>query len=203
MGKYILSKVDNFELNYYSLFRLWFFQRYFLGYDYIYDFGCGSGFNLAMLAQMYPNTQLVGLDFVPSSVELAREIGNILDIYIDSYMFDLIQPNYSITIKKNSLVFTSGVIEQVASKFNEFLDYIIYNKPKLCIHIEPTIEMYENNLFDYLAIMFHKKRGYTVGYLPALQELEKQGKAEIIKVKRLYFGSLMMEGFTYIIWRPL
>ena len=82
------------------------------------------------------------------------------------------------------------------------LQYLLKNKPKLVVHLEPTIELYdENNLIDYLAIIFHRKRGYTQGYLTLLQELELKGVLEIIKVKRLEFGSTFMEGFTYIIWK--
>ena len=69
--------------------------------------------------------------------------------------------------------------------------------------MEPTIELYdESNLLDYLAMRFHVKRGYTEGYLPRLRELESQNKVEILKVKRLFFGSLYMEGYSCLIWRP-
>lgn len=38
-------------------------------------------------------------------------------------------------------------------------------------------------------------------FLTRLKELENQGKIEILKVKRLFFRSLYMDGFSYIIWR--
>ena len=70
--------------------------------------------------------------------------------------------------------------------------------------MEPTVELYdETNLVDHLAAKFHKKRGYTQGYLPRLKALEAEKKVEILKVKRTYFGSLFMEGFSFIIWRPV
>ena len=28
-------------------------------------------------------------------------------------------------------------------------------------------------------------------------------RSEILKAKRLYFGSLFMEGYSYIVWRPI
>jgi len=49
---------------------------------------------------------------------------------------------------------------------------------------------------------FHRKRGYTENYLTRLRELEAQNEIEILKVKRLFFGSLYMEGYSYMIWRP-
>ena len=101
-------------------------------------------------------------------------------------------------------MFTSGVIEQIASKFDKFVDFLLEKKPKMVVHIEPTYEVYDqDNLFDYLAAKFHKKRGYTRGYLTKLKKLEAEGKIEILKVKRLNFGSMFFEGYTSIIWRPL
>ena len=86
---------------------------------------------------------------------------------------------------------------------DKFIKYILEQPISLCIHVEPIIELYnENNLFDYLAIKFQGKRGYTKGLLPYLQKLESNKIIDILKIKRLYFGNLMMEGYNYIIWRP-
>ena len=116
----------------------------------------------------------------------------------------MIEPDESLDIVPNSIAFTSGAIEQIASKFDKFLDFLLRKKPDLVVHIEPTYEVYDqDNLFDYLAAKFHAKRGYTQGYLPKLKALEAEGKIELIKVKRLMFGSLFMEGYTYMVWRPL
>ena len=113
-------------------------------------------------------------------------------------------PDFEIDIDPNSVVFTSGTIEQIASKFEKFVEFLLQKKPELVVHVEPTYEVYDRDvLFDYLAAKFHKKRGYTAGYLPRLQQLESEGKAEILKIKRLNFGSLFMEGFTCIVWRPV
>ena len=77
-------------------------------------------------------------------------------------------------------------------------------KPKLVVNNEPIYELYDQDiLFDYLPAKFHHKRGYTRGYLPRLRELEKEGKIQIIKHKRLNFGSLLHEGYNYIVWKPL
>jgi hypothetical protein len=100
-------------------------------------------------------------------------------------------------------VVTIGTIEQLAGDFEPFLQFLLRRSPALCIHVEPTVELYdEDNLVDYLAVKFHRKRGYTEGFLPRLQQLEDQGRIEIVKVKRLFFGSLLMEGYNLLIWRP-
>ncbi len=203
--QYIVSLGNpNFELDYFKVFRIWLFKEYMENFDNIYDFGCGTGFNLVTLAQMYPNKKLHGLDFVDSSKLIVNKIRDVYKLKMEGYIFDMINPDYNFNIEKNSVIFTSGSIEQLSGKFESFLQFILKKSPELCVHIEPTIELYdENNLIDYLAIKFHKKRGYTENYLSRLIELEKQRLIKIIKVKRLFFGGLYMEGFTYIIWKPL
>jgi len=143
------------------------------------------------------------MDEIKGISGIIKSLGSIFSFSIMLCSISPISPDEKFEIKNNSAVFTFGSVEQLASKFDAFLQYLLKSKPKLCIHMEPTIELYdENNFIDYLAIKFHKKRGYTENFLTRLKELEKQNKIEILKVKRLFFGSLYMEGFSYIIWRP-
>lgn len=202
-GNYILPSNSNFELDYYAVFRLWLFKKYLSDFDCIYEFGCGTGFNLVVLARLYPGKELFGLDFVPSSVELVNKIGAAHQHNIKGRLFDMISPDETLTLGKNSAVFTIGSVEQLASRFDAFLQFLLDQSPSLCIHVEPTIEFYDDDLLtDYLAKKFHQKRGYTENYLTRLRELETQKKIEILKAKRPYFGSLFMEGYSYIVWRP-
>ena len=202
-GDYIVPLNPGFELDYLSVFRLWLFQKYFKSFDNIYEFGCGTGFNLVVLALLYPDKNLIGSDFVVSSREIINNIAKAHNFKIDGLLFDMIKPDNNFVIGPNSAVYTFGAVEQLAGKFEAFLQFLLNKSPKICVHIEPTIELYdETKLPDYLAIKFHKKRGYTTGFLPRLQELEKENKIELIKVKRLYFGSLFMEGYSLIIWKP-
>jgi cyclopropane fatty-acyl-phospholipid synthase-like methyltransferase len=190
-------------LDYYNVFRLWLFKKYLSEFEHIYEFGCGTGFNLVVLARLFPEKKLFGLDFVPSSVELVNKIGTAHRHNIKGRLFDMISPNETLTLAKNSAIFTIGSVEQLASRFEAFFQFLLNQSPSLCIHVEPTIEFYDDNiLFDYLAKKFHQKRGYTENFLTRLRELEAQKKVEILKAKRLYFGSLFMEGYSYIVWRP-
>jgi SAM-dependent methyltransferase len=200
---YIMPLNPNFELDYFSVFRLWLFTKYLKDFDSIYEFGCGTGFNLVVLAQLYPEKKLHGLDFVPSSVELVNKIGEVYGWKMTGHLFDMVSPDENLEIEDNSAIFTIATIEQLASNFEAFLQFLLKRSPKLCIHVEPTIELYdESNLIDYLAIKFHRKRGYTDNYLTRLRELEAQNIIEILKVKRLFFGSLYHEGYPLILWRP-
>ncbi len=200
---YVMPSNPNFELDYFSVFRLWLFKKYLKDFDSIYEFGCGTGFNLAVLAPLYPEKKLYGLDFVSSSVNMVNKLGEVYRWNITGHLFDMLRPDESFKIDDNSAIFTIGAVEQLASNFEPFLQFVLKRSPELCLHVEPTIELYdENNLIDYLAIKFHRKRGYTENYLTRLRELEAQNTIEILKVKRLFFGSLYMEGYSYMVCRP-
>ena len=200
---YIMPTNPNFELDYLSVFRLWLFRKYLKEFDSIYEFGCGTGFNLVVLAQLYPEKKLHGLDFVPSSRDMVNKIGEVYGWNMTGHLFDMLSPDENFEIGDNSAIFTIGAVEQLAGNFEAFLQFLLKRSPKLCIHIEPTIELYdENNLIDYLAMKFHTKRGYTENYLTRLRELEARNEIELLKVKRLFFGSLYMEGYSRLIWTP-
>jgi len=202
-GNYIEPINPNFELDYYSVFRLWLFTKYLSDVQTIYEFGCGTGFNLVALAQLYPDKILHGLDFVSPSRELINKIAQVYGWNMTGHIFDMRSPDETFEIADNSAVVTIGTIEQLASDFEAFLQFLLKHSPAICIHVEPTIELYnEDNLIDYLSARFHRKRGYTQGFLPRLQQLQNESKIKILKVKRMFFGSLMMEGYNLLVWRP-
>lgn len=200
---YIKPSNPNFELDYFSVFRFWLFKKYLADFNSIYELGCGTGFNLAALAQLYPKKKLYGLDFVPSSVALVDKLGEAYNWNITGSLFDMLHPDESFRLDANSAVFTIAAVEQLAGNFEPLLQFILRNSPGLCLHVEPAIELYdENNLVDYLAMKFHRKRGYTENFLTRLRQLEAQNRVEVLKIKRLFFGSLYHEAYSYIIWKP-
>ncbi len=202
--QYIKPSSEMFELSYYSVFRQWLFKTYFESIDQIFEFGCGTGFNLIALAQLYPQKRLAGLDFVKSSVDLVNTIADRCKFNLTGFLFDMLSPDRSFKFNKETAVLTIGSIEQLAGNFVPFLNYLLKQPVSVCVHVEPVIELYDDaNLADYLAMKFQAKRGYTSNFLPYLKKLEEQKSIDILKVKRLYFGSLFMEGYNYIVWRPL
>ncbi len=200
---YVVPFNQNFELDYFRILRLWLFRKYLQEVDSVYEFGCGTGFNLVALAQLYPEKKLYGLDFVTSSLDLVNRIGKVHNWKITGHLFDMLTPDENLQIESDSAVLTIGSVEQLASDFEPFLQFLLKRSPELCIDILPTMELYdEANLIDYVAIMFHRKRGYTESYLTRLRELEAQNKIEILKVQRPFLGSLYLEGYSYVIWKP-
>ena len=138
-----------------------------------------------------------------SPVDLINAIGATPGRRMKGRRFDMIHPDTSFRLAPASAVFTFGALEQLASKTESFLQYLLGERPGICIHVEPTVELYDGELlFDHLAIQFHRKRRYTEGVLPRLRQLEQERKARVLAVKRLNFGSLFMEGYTYIVWQP-
>lgn len=165
----------------------------------VVEFGCGTGFNLVALGERYPEREFMGLDFSPSACELAGYAGDTLGLYIDTAPFDMNAPS-NIEINKGWGMFTFGSIEQLAGRFHNLMEYMLSMQPKMVVHVEPIIELYDaNNFVDSLAIAFHRKRGYTEGLLPWLRD---DPRVNLIHVERTYFGSLMLEGYNLIVWRP-
>lgn len=199
--KYIASPNPRFELDFIKVFRCWLYAKYFEGFESAYEFGCGTGFNLVSLGQLYPGMALHGFDFVQPAVDLVNRIAESTSLNLDAAIFDMTKPDQSVRIDEKSVVLTFGAIEQLGKGYTHFLDYLLSQNAGRYVHVEPTLELYDDNkLTDYLAASFHRKRGYTSGMLPRLRELEAAGKVKLEKVKRLQFGSLMMEGYTLIVW---
>ena len=202
--EYVMPFDAKFELNFVHVYRQWFLENYFDAVKQVYEFGCGTGFNLLAASKIFDDKMFFGSDFVQSSVDLVNTIASSKDIPLKGDLFDMINPNYEYKIQDNSGVFTFGSIEQLASEVDNMLAYLLAQKPDVVVHTEPTIELYDDAvLADHLAIKFQGKRGYTEGLLPKLQALEEAGKIELIKVQRLGFGSLFMEGYNLMVWRPL
>lgn len=202
-GDYILPANARFEYDYMTVFRLWLFQKYLSEMTVIYEFGCGTGLNLVLLANLFPDKSYYGLDFVQPAVDLVNSIGRHSPWDIQGHLFDMIHPDRGFQLEAGSGILTFGALEQLASRYEDFIDYLLEQKPALVVHVEPTLELYdETRLFDHLAIEFHRKRGYSENLLPFLQDLHQQGVIELMKVKRLNFGSLFMEGYTYMAWKP-
>tara|TARA_R110002110_G_scaffold126866_4_gene305546 strand:- start:12650 stop:13591 length:942 start_codon:yes stop_codon:yes gene_type:complete len=206
-GNFIKPSNPYFERDFAKLIQIYCYHQFIKNYsvENVYEFGCGSSFNLMTMANLREEgdseIDFYGSDFVQSSVDLCNELGKHYKINLKGFRFDMIKPDRRRKIKKNSAVFTFGAIEQLRSQFKDFILYLLENRPKVCFHIEPTMENYDpDNLFDYLQIKFHKKRGYTQGLLPYLQQLEEEGKLVIVKEKRLNFGSKFMEGYHLYVW---
>ena len=170
----------------------------------IYEFGCGTGHNLLRMRNRLPEVNLIGLDWAKSSQALIRQVAaDTSDPKFTGENFDYFKPNQNLKVKDNSAVITVASLEQTGSKFNDFIDYLVKQKPSLVIHIEPMWEpLDETNLLDYLSIKYFEKRSYLNGLQNYIENLEKQGVIDIIKKERTYVGSFYIDGYSLLVWKP-
>lgn len=202
-GELIKSENPRFQVQLDLLIKRCIFELYASGCDHIYEFGCGTGYNLVELSEMYPEKNLYGLDFTRSGVDILGLLHKKLKKNIRGSRFDFTMPDTSYQIERGGVIFTFAALEQIGEKFDKFVDYLQESDAKLVVHLEPIVELYdENSLFDYLAKRFHQKRGYLSGLLPYLKKLDGEGSIVIEKVQRLHLGNHNHEGYTLIVWSP-
>lgn len=201
--KFIHPLSKDFERNSLWIIIDWMADKYLRDFKTIYEFGCGTGHNLLRVREVNPKAALWGCDWAESSQEIIKKINESgVDKNIFGQRFDFFKPDKGFNLEKDSAVFTVAALEQVGTRFKDFIQYLFENRPKICVHIEPIAELLdENNLLDYLSIEYFKKRNYLSGYLTYLRELEKQGEIQILIQERNYIGSLFIEGYSVVVWR--
>ncbi len=164
----------------------------------IYEFGCGTGHNLLRIQKINKTARLHGFDWVKSSQAIVRKLG------FNAKQFDFFEPDFSIGLQPDSAVITVAALEQVGTRFEQYLKYLLRNKPSIVVHIEPIPELLDpTNLLDYLSIKYMQKRKYLNGYLDTLRIMEKNGLIKILEARRSGVGSLFIDGYSIICWKPL
>jgi hypothetical protein len=200
---YVITCDPNFEFNFFKVFRLWLFKKYFKDADSIYEFGCGPGHNLVELAELFPARKIHGLDWSVSSRDLVNKIAEVHKYNLTGHLFDMFSPDDTLEITQNSAILTIGALEQLGCDFELFLQFLLKKPPNLCLNVEPLCELYdEDYLLDYLANKYMQKRKYLMNYLDRLKQLENDGKIEILTTQRMLFGSLYYEGWSFVLWKP-
>ena len=203
-GRFIRPISEKFERHSLSIILDWLFDKYLRNADAIYEFGCGTGHNLLRAREVNPTASLWGLDWAIASQRIIERIAHHgIDHNIRANRFDYFNPDESFLLAPNSVVYTVASLEQVGVHWNKFIQYILRNRPKLCIHIEPVAELLDPCKFiDYLSIEYFKKRNYLSGFLSGLRQLEKEGVVQIHRAQRTHIGSLFIEGYSIIVWSP-
>jgi hypothetical protein len=201
-GDYILPLVPDFEMKLVRILRQHVFEKYLSDIDALHEFGAGTGFNLVHFGQMYPMKHLHGYDWVQSALSLISLAGESKAIKIDTNLFDMFKPNYSIEIANNSGLLTVGALEQLGKNWHDFLSFMISKKFSIYINVETIYENYidSNNPITILAKLYIEKRNWLQGYFQELQNLEKKGIIQIIE-QRVIFGSRFHDSWSYTVWK--
>jgi SAM-dependent methyltransferase len=201
-GRYIRPAQITFEEQYYTILRHILFHRYLRDAPAVVEFGCGTGTSLLILAELFPDRPLIGYDWTRSSQALLQAIAERTGRRIRGIRCDMFAPPTNLPFPEGAAVMTMAAMEQLGGGFGPLLDFLLAKRPSICLHLEPIVELYDDTaLFDYVAIQYHRKRGYLTGFLPALQALESAGRVSILDARRLHFGSCYQEGYSVVVWR--
>jgi hypothetical protein len=198
----IKPRNKDFEYNMARILQYWLFEKFFLDVNHVYEFGCGTGHNLLRVNETCQNSKKIGLDWATSSQKTIKKINASLGTNFDCDIFDFFNCNRELILEKNSGVYTFAALEQINDKYEDFVNYLIENKPSICLHIEPIAELLdENNLMDFLSKKYFEKRNYLSGFYNCLKDLENKGKIEIIFEKPSFIGSIYINGYSIVAWR--
>jgi len=143
------------------------------------------------------------MDWTNASARIAELLSKSQNGNIEGIVFDMMNPSSYIALKPHSAVFTIHALEQLGKKHEKLLSFIMAAKPDIVVHYEPIVEFYDqDNLLDYLAILYSRKRNYLSGFWTALCKLQEQNRIEILESRRPYPGGVIHEA-SLIAWRPL
>ncbi len=180
-----------FEANWYAVFRGWFARRHLAQFDWIFEFGCGSGQNIAFLAQEFPDKTIVGFDWCEASADILEVLAL---PNVRSGRFDFFEPDLMMMFPPNSAVITMGALEQTGLRWRPFLGFLNRAMPARCFHIEPIVEWYDpTDLIDHTAIKVHGARGFWRGFV---------NEIEPVWTHRTKFGGMSLEGYSQFAWSP-
>ena len=203
-GDFARPEDSKFEVHWFRVMRRWLFGRYLTGAAKAMEFGCGSGFNLATAAQMFPNLELTGLDWSQSAVDLVDDIGETQGFNLRGRRFDFFAPDDDVPVGPDTVALTFAALEQTGARCTVFAEWLLKKRPRLVISMEPVLEFYDpTSLVDHLAIRYHTHREYLAGYETWLRRQAEAGRIEIVAAFRPGFGSLYHEGYSVLVWRPL
>lgn len=155
------------------------------------EFGCGLGHNLTPLQGT--GRRLRGFDWADSAVRTVRSLG------MEAELFDMFDPP---KVKIRGAVLTVHALEQLGENWEMFLLFLLAQKPDICIHIEPIVELYDTSKRDAERKAYHLKRGYLVGFLPEIQKMVRHHMAELLEVRKSAFGGADHDAYSVIVWRP-
>lgn len=204
-GAYVQPASNEFEYWTGVRLRALLMQEFLSEYDCVIEYGCGTGINLLIAQQLFPKARLIGTDWAQASARILASMARQTGADIEGHQFDMLaaQGWDAAPSGPKTGVLTVHAMEQLYTGWQPFLDYLRRLKPGLCVHIEPILELYDpKDPFDDLARRYHLKRHYLEGYLPELDRLAAEGKIEIIRRQRIYFGGQYHEAYSLIVWRP-
>jgi aspartate/methionine/tyrosine aminotransferase len=207
-GDYILPEDHMFEAKILSIIQAILAENFLGNYNDIYEFGAGPCHNIVAFAQRLKNKNFYVTDWVDPTVKIIKHIEANKDKMgfgshnFNGSTFDYFNLDHNFKIKPGSVVLTWGSMEQIGSQNKELLNFFLSQSNVDFIHIEPTLELYQNTLFDQLAHDYSTKRNYLNGYFKDLFDLEASNKVNVTYKKRI-IGSGFNDSWTIICWNKV
>lgn len=200
--QFIKPQTKNMEYAMLGLLMDWVFDNFMRDAQTVYEFGCGTGHHLFRLREINKDARLWGLDWATSSQEILnkfRESG--IDRNLYSHRFDYFNPDNNFDLDPQGVLYTVASLEQIGDRTEEFIQYVLRKRPKLCVHVEPIGELLDRSkLLDDLSVRYFEKRNYLNGFLTRLRELEQEGRITLHLQQRSNIGSFFIEGYSIVVW---
>ncbi len=203
-GHYIEPVAPEFEYDVGLALRRIIFDEFLGGASTIAELGCGTGINVLLLSELFPEAHLIGADWAPVCADILGRLARQTGKRIEGDIFNMLTATgWQGPSEPGCAFLTVHAMEQLGETWKAFCDFMIASRPRLCLHIEPLFEHYDaSSSFDDRARRYHLKRGYLRGFLPHVHELCRNGKGELIASRRVAFGGLYHEAYSILAWRP-
>jgi SAM-dependent methyltransferase len=202
-GTLVEQVTPNFEYWVGLCVRFATFAEFLRDRKHIVEFGCGTGINLLLLAELLPAARLVGCDWATPSqkilAQMARESGKA----IEGHRFNMLMVEGDCGgIDIDTAVLTVHALEQLGSNWGPILEFLGARRAGIYLHLEPLLELYDSRVpLDELARRYHLKRNYLQGFVPTIQKLAENRQAEILALRRVQFAGLYHEAYSVMVWR--
>ena len=205
LGAYVVPETPYFEYYAGIAVRRQLIGHFLAGSAELFELGCGTGINLLLAAELFPETRLGGSDWTRASGELLTVLSRATGRPITPILYNMLtdQGAGALPIGPATDVLTVHALEQLGPRAPRIVEFLLEKRPRRCLHIEPILDLYDPaDPFDDIARRYHLGREYLQGLLPTLRRLAEQGRLEILAEKRVKLGNTFHEAYSYIAWRP-
>ncbi len=205
-GRYVEAVEPRVEYRLSIAVRRILLNHYLADVPSVVELGCGTGLNILLLAGSFAQMRLVGCDWAGASQRILSAMERQFPGRIEGKRLNMLTMEGAddLSIGGDDTVLTVHAMEQLSGNWQACLDFIMAARPRMCLHIEPLLELYDaGDPADARMIRYHRKRGYLHGYLPAVQRLAEQGQAKILELRRTAFSGVHHEAYSVLAWQPL
>tara|TARA_B100000214_G_C23878088_1_gene585923 strand:+ start:44 stop:952 length:909 start_codon:yes stop_codon:yes gene_type:complete len=198
-----LTETPYVDWEYQLITRQMLFYTHLKDIDNICEFGSGSGTNFYLINQILQDKNFILSDISVTSLKIIQELKRKLNRNNLTYSNIDIEQDIDLELPDNTAVITTSVLEQIGDNYNNFINFILKEKPQIVINVEPIVELLDSKSgFDNVMNLYCEKRKYLTGYLTELEKLEKQKKIKIIMKKRTMVSGTFIEN-SVLIWKVL